>query len=179
MERAMETAAELTMTAARVTTPERITVRVLKYDGSEYRRWSATFAQRKGPMIVLDAEFESDVQHHLLGEILRGTRTIEYYWLDCWHNVFQFLDHDGRTRLYYCNVSAPPTLDGEVLSYIDLDIDLLVQPDLSYTVLDLDEFESNAARWKYPDEIRLQARASVKSLVSMIEERRFPFSQTT
>ena len=133
-------------------------------------------ARREGPMIVLDAEFEYDVQHHLLGDIPRGTRTIEYYWLDCWYNVFQFLDDEGRTRLYYCNVSSPPTLDREVLSYVDLDIDLLVQPDLSYTVLDLDEFEGNAERWNYSDEIRLQTRASVKNLVSMIEERRFPFS---
>ena len=167
------------MTSNKVTVPERITVRVLKYDRSEYRRWSATIARREGPMIVLDAEFEHDVQHHLLGDIPRGTRTIEYYWLDCWHNVFQFLDHEGRTRLYYCNVSAPPTLDGKVLSYIDLDIDLLVHPDLSYTVLDLDEFESNAVRWNYTDEIRFQAQVSVKNLVSMIEGRRFPFSEIT
>lgn len=130
-------------------------------------------------MIVLDAEFEYDVQHHLLGDIPRGTRTIEYYWLDCWHNVFQFMDHEGGTRLYYCNVSSPPTLVGEVLSYVDLDIDLLVQPDFSYTVLDLDEFECNAALYDYSHETRLQARASVENLVSMIEERRFPFSQIT
>jgi protein associated with RNAse G/E len=167
------------MTTNKITAPEQITVRVLKYDRGEYCRWNATIAQREGRMIVLAAEFESDVQHHLLGDIPRGTRTIEYYWLDCWHNVFQFLDHEGHTRMYYCNVSTPATLDGEVLSYIDLDIDLLVHPDLSYELLDLEEFESNAERWNYSDEIRLQARASVKNLVSMIEERRFPFSEIT
>src|SRR5438552_14551762 len=103
-------------------TTEQITVRVLKYDGVEYRRWHARIARREGSLIVLDAAFEFDVQHHLLGDILRGTRTIEYYWLDRWYNVFQFLETDGSTRLYYCNISLPPTLAGGVLSYVDLDI---------------------------------------------------------
>lgn len=164
------------MTTSEVTASEQITVRVLKYDGSENRRWNATIAQRKGPMIVLDAEFESDVQHQLLGDIPRGTRTIEYYWLDRWYNIFQFLDIEGGTRWYYCNVGAPPTVDGNVLSYVDLDIDILVRPDLSYQLLDLEEFESNGRRWNYSDETRRQALASVTALISMVEGHQFPFS---
>lgn len=156
-----------------------ITVRVLKYDGSESRRWTGTIARTEGPLIVLDAEFDCDVLHHLLGEIPRGTRTIEYYWLDRWYNVFQFMDHEGRTRLYYCNVSAPPKLEGDVLSYVDLDIDLLVQPGLSYQLLDTEEFETNAELWSYSAETRRQALASVAELESMIEGRQFPFSQAT
>src|SRR5712692_5035468 len=72
--------------------PTPITVCVLKYDGAEHRRWPARLAQREGALVVLDAAFEFDVQHHLLGDIQRGTRTIEYYWLDRWYNVFRFLN---------------------------------------------------------------------------------------
>ena len=160
-----------------MTRPDHITVQVLKYDGSESRRWTATIARTEGPMIVLDAEFDCDVQHHLLGEILRGTRTVEYYWLDRWFNVFQFLDNEGGTRLYYCNVGAPPKVEGDVLSYVDLDLDLLVQPDLCYQLLDTEEFATNAERWSYSAETRRQAAASVAELESMIRKRQFPFSQ--
>jgi len=156
-----------------------ITVQVLKYDGAEHRRWSAKIARQEGPLIVLDAEFDYDVQHHLLGEIPRGTRTIEYYWLDRWYNVFQFMDNEGKTRLYYCNVSAPPKLEGDVLSYVDLDIDILVQPDLSYQLLDTEEFETNAGRWGYSAETRRQALAAVAELESMIAGCKFPFSSAT
>src|SRR2546430_1520193 len=110
----------------------KITVRVLKHDGAEYRRWSARLARREGTLMVLDAEFEYDVQHHLLGDIPRGTRTIEYYWLDRWYNIFRFLRDDTETRLYYCNINMPPSFENDVLTYADLDIDLLVQPDFSY-----------------------------------------------
>ena len=158
-----------------ISAPDQITVRVLKYDGTEYRRWKASLAQQEDSLLVLDAEFEHDVQHQLLGEIKRGTRTIEYYWLDRWYNVFRFLDEKGQTRLFYCNVNLPPTCEGNTLSYIDLDIDILVQPDFSYQVLDQDEFEKHAELFGYDDDTRRQAHSAVDELIAMIEERQFPF----
>ena len=155
-----------------------ITVRVLKYDGSEYRSWSARLARREGPLIVLDAVFDIDVQHHLLGDIQRGTRTIEYYWLDRWYNIFRFLKDDGETRLYYCNINMPPSFENDLLTYIDLDIDVLVQADLSYRVLDWEEFETNAARYGYTDEIKSHAHEAVDDLITMIRTHDFPFIES-
>jgi protein associated with RNAse G/E len=154
---------------------DHVTVRVLKYDGTEYRRWNARLSQRNGSLLVLDAEFEYDVQHDLLGAIQSGTRTIEYYWLNHWYNVFRFMSGDNRTRLYYCNINMPPSLKDNVLTYVDLDIDILVQPDFSYQVLDLDEFEANAGRYGYSDEVKSQAQTAVNDLISMIVAHQFPF----
>jgi protein associated with RNAse G/E len=156
--------------------PDQITVRVFKYDGAEHRCWSASLARAEGTLIVLDAAFDNDVEHELLGNISSGTRTIEYYWLDRWYNVFRFLESDGTTKLFYCNINLPPTLSGGVLSYIDLDIDILVRPDSSYQVLDLDEFAANALRYGYSEQVKKQTHAAVDELVSMIETRQFPFS---
>ena len=159
-----------------MSTPEQVTVRVLKYDGAEYRRWPARLARREGSLIVLEAAFEFAVQHHLLGDIQHGTRTIEYYWLDRWYNVFRFLRTDDSTRLYYCNVNMPPQFEDDVLTYIDLDIDILVQPDFSYQVLDQEEFAANAARYGYSEQTKRQAEAAVAELIKMIEARQFPFA---
>ncbi len=159
-----------------MTNPDPITIRVLKYDGAEYRRWDASLARQDGSLIVLDASFEDDVQHDLLGHISLGTRTIEYYWLDRWYNIFRFLERDGATKLFYCNINMPPALTGGILSYIDLDIDILVQPDFSYQVLDLEEFASNAVRYGYPEQVKSQTHSAIDELISMIETRQFPFS---
>jgi uncharacterized protein len=159
--------------------PDQVTIRVLKYDGAEYRRWNAKVSQRNVSLLVLDAEFEYDVQHDLLGAIPSGTRTVEYYWLDRWYNIFRFMNDDNRTRLYYCNINMPPSLKDKVLTYIDLDIDILVQPDFSYQVLDLDEFEENAGRYGYSEEVKSKARTALDELVSMIESRQFPFKNAS
>ena len=153
----------------------RITVRSLKYDGSEHRHWPAVLAKQVGSLIVLDAEFDSEVVHDALGTIPAGTHSLEYYWLDKWYNVFRFAEPDGSLRNYYCNINVPPTFDGHTLTYVDLDLDILVAPDLSYQILDVEDFERNAKFYSYPEEIRTNARAAVAELIEMIQERAFPF----
>jgi len=156
-----------------------ITVRVLKYDGSEYRRWNARLKKRAGSLLVLDAEFEHDVEHDLLGSIRRGTKTVEYYWLDRWYNVFRFLDEDGGTRVWYCNINTPPRLEDTLLTYVDLDIDVLVKSNFSYEVLDLDDFELNATKYGYPKSVKEHGHAALSELIGMIKSRHFPFVSKT
>jgi protein associated with RNAse G/E len=154
---------------------ESIVVRTLKFDGSEHRSWPAQVQRQEGSLIVLDAIFAAEVVHDLLGTIPSGTHSLEYYWLDRWYNVFRFATPNGELRNYYCNVNAPPTFDGKTLSYTDLDLDILVEPDFSYQILDADDFEQNAKLYGYPAHVESNARRAVDELVSLIETRQFPF----
>ena len=131
--------------------------------------------RQEGSLLVLEGSFDEQIEHELLGTIPLGTISIEYYWLDRWYNVFRFLGEGRVLRNFYCNVNQPPSLDGEVLSYIDLDIDVLVEADLSFRVLDLDEFERNAARYHYPPALQVHALAAVNELINLIKGRAFPF----
>jgi uncharacterized protein len=144
-----------------------------------HRTWPAEIVQQQGPLIVLDARFSDEIQHELLGTISCGTISQEYYWLDRWFNIFRFAQPSGELRNYYCNVNVPPLFEGHALTYIDLDIDILVQPDFSYRIVDLDEFEHNANLYHYPELIRQNAAQAMETLVQMIEMRTFPFSDTT
>jgi protein associated with RNAse G/E len=153
-----------------------ISVRVLKYDGAEHRRWPAVLLRQEADLLVLDAKFDEEIHHDLLGTIAAGTTSVEYYWLDRWYNIFRFSEPSGSLRNYYCNVNVPPTFDGSVLTYIDLDIDILVNTDLSYTVLDLEEFEHHAERYGYSTQVREQAERALDQLKTLIETRAFPFN---
>ena len=154
-----------------------ILVRTYKYDGSLHRTWPAQIRSQEGPLIVLDAKFTDEIVHDLLGTIASGTHSLEYYWLDRWYNVFRFAHPSGELRNFYCNVNVPPRFDGEILSYVDLDLDILVEPDLSYRILDLEDFETNAKLYRYPDELQANARQAVDELVRMIQSREFPFTE--
>jgi uncharacterized protein len=153
-----------------------ITVRTYKYDGTEHRQWRAQISRIENPLIVLDAKFEEEIKHPLLGTVAPETLSIEYYWLDRWYNIFRFIEPSGELRNFYCNVNVPPVLQGGVLSYIDLDIDILVAPDFSYSILDEDEFAANAARFNYPEEVLWRSREALEQLLALIEERAFPFN---
>jgi uncharacterized protein len=156
--------------------PNAIIVQTYKYDGAEHRRWSASVQRQEGSLLVLDATFDEEINHDLIGTITRGTISTEYYWLDRWFNIFRFSAPDGRLQSYYCNINIPPVLDGEVLRYIDLDIDILVQPDLTYRVVDLEDFESNAKRYGYSNEVRASAENALNEVIALIESGAFPFN---
>lgn len=153
-----------------------ILVRACKYDGSEHRRWEAQVLSQEGSLIVLDAKFPDEIIHDLLGTIASGTHSLEYYWLDRWYNIFRFRQPNGELRNYYCNVNVPPTFDDETLSYVDLDLDILVEPDFSYQILDVEDFDRNAGHYGYSTEVKQNARQAVDELIRMIQTREFPFS---
>jgi protein associated with RNAse G/E len=152
-----------------------IEVQTFKFDGQLHRTWHADLVRQEGSLIVLDARFQDEIEHDLLGTIASGTHSLEYYWLNRWYNIFRFAEPNGELRNYYCNINVPPTFAGEILSYVDLDLDILVAPDFSYQVLDEQDFESNAQIYGYPDQVQQNARRAVEELVEMIEARAFPF----
>lgn len=154
-----------------------IEVRATKYDGSGLRTWTADVLRHDGPLLVLDASFDHDIEHDLLGSIACGTKSTEYYWLNRWYNVFRFANADGGLRNFYCNITAPPEFDGNVLSYLDLDIDVLVTSDFSYRIVDLDEFEQNAGRFGYSEAVQASAHKALDELVGLLKARSFPFDE--
>lgn len=154
-----------------------ICVRVLKYDGTEHRTWAARVVSHSDSLLILDAVFDEGIEHDLIGTIACGTVSTEYYWLDRWYNVFRFSDPTGTLNSFYCNVNMPPSFDGHVLQYVDLDIDVLVRPDFSYQVLDLEDFGVNARAFDYSTEVTENAHAALAEMVQLIETRSFPFDE--
>ena len=150
-------------------------VRACKYGGRVHREWPARLTRREATLLVVEGAFAREVRHPQLGLIVPGTHSTEYYWTDRWYSIFRFREPSGELRNYYCNVNQPAQFNGRVLSYVDLDIDVLIAPDFSYSILDEDEFAVNAARFDYPPEISSRVREALAELVALIEARDFPF----
>ncbi len=155
-----------------------VEVRSLKYDGSVKRVWHARLERVEGELLVLEGVFAEEVRHPLLGTILAGTHSTEFFWTDRWYSVFRFREPGGPLRNFYGNLNTPPRLDEGVLSFVDLDIDVLLMPDFSYTILDEEEFEQHARQFDYPPEVRRRAQQALAELLVLIERRDFPFDQS-
>jgi protein associated with RNAse G/E len=133
--------------------------------------------EQSGSLLLLDAVFDISVEHEILGSIAMGTVSLEYYWLDRWYNIFRFSTAGGELLSYYCNINVPPTFDGQTLTYVDLDIDVMVKPDLNYQVLDTEDFERHADLYSYPKEVRRNVEQALKDIIHLIETREFPFDR--
>jgi len=152
------------------------TINSRKLDNSIHRSWKAKLLQKEESLLLFYGEFEKEVKHEHLGVIRRGTASYEFYWLDGWYNVFRFHEPSGDLRNFYCNLNMPPILENNVLDYVDLDIDILVWKDFSYSILDLDEFAENTEKFRYSKELREKVDSSLKELILKIEKKEFPFN---
>lgn len=159
-----------------MTEGEEITVISRKYDGSIRRSWKCRLVKEEPPLLEFVGEFDRKVVHSDLGLIRRGTVSYEYYWTDRWYNVFRFHEPEGELKYFYCNINTPPAFKDGSLDYVDLDIDLLVRPDYSVTILDEHEFEENAELFGIPGDVKDRARQCVDELMGMIDRREFPFA---
>jgi protein associated with RNAse G/E len=139
-----------------------ITVIKRNAQGVETWRYMGELLAHQGSQVVLQAFFDRE-DTRVDGMLLtQGDRFIETYYTDRWYNIFEIRAHtDDRLRGWYCNVGKPAVFEAEdVLSYVDLALDLLVFPDGRQVVLDEDEF----AALNLPPEVRRRALGGLRDL---------------
>ena len=151
-----------------------ITVNSRKYDGAIRRSWTCELVEQDDDLVVAVGTFDADVNHSDLGLITKGTMSYEYFWLDRWYNIFRFVTADGAFRNFYCNLCMPPQFSNGVLDYVDLDIDVVVNADFSYRILDRDDFETNSELYRYPIEVRDRVDTTLGELLELIKIRDLP-----
>jgi uncharacterized protein len=101
---------------------------------------------------------------------------LEYYFKQKWYNVWHICEQNSGINHIYANITMPATLQDNVLTWIDLDLDLRVHLDGSLELLDEDEFVENSVRFAYPPSVIEQARAAVDELTVCYQQQRFPFN---
>lgn len=153
-----------------------VTVNSRKIDNKIHKSWNARVIEENKSSIILYGEFEEEIRHQHLGVIKPGTKSYEYYWFERWYSIFRFHEPDGSLRNFYCNVNQPPVFENNILDYVDLDIDVIVWKDKQRQILDIDEFESNAKKYRYSEQIVKKALESLRELLELIEKQQFPFN---
>ena len=107
---------------------------LVEYEGDEIGRDENS--------ITLEALFTRTDMPFMEVVFKKGDRFVEYYYLDRWYNIFTIYDRDdGQIKGWYCNVGMPAVINDNVVSYVDLALDLWVSADGKQSVLDEDEFE--------------------------------------
>jgi uncharacterized protein len=145
-----------------------ITVSKRNEHNQETWRYTASLLENKDDRIVLEARFDRE-DTSLHGMLLaKGDRFIETYYTNRWYNIFEIhAREDDQLRGWYCNIGKPAHFDGQVLSYIDLALDLLVFPNGRQIILDEDEF----ARLEITDQVQRQALSALANLQTYFREK--------
>lgn len=76
-------------------------------------------------------------------ELPAGTVTVAYYWADRPYNVYHWVAPSGVTLAWYFNASGPVRIGDGRVEWDDLEVDVLVTPDLRAQVLDEDRIPAD------------------------------------
>ena len=153
---------------------EMIQIHSYKHNGSIHRVWQETMVLKGTKNIVIGANertlvIEADGRTWVTRE-----PSICYFHAEHWFNIICMLREDGV--YYYINMSSPFVYNDGRLKYIDYDLDVKVFPDMTYTILDEDEYEQHKKEMKYPEEMDGILDRNIEKLISWIKQRRGPFA---
>jgi len=135
-------------------------------------QYEGVVLRQEAAAIVLEAFFGRE-EMVLAGVVLKkGDRFVETFYTDRWYNVFEVYDRDSRMlKGWYCNIGLPAIIEEDVVSYVDLALDLWVAPDGKQTVLDEDELHT----LKLANDVHRHAQEALRELQELFKSKRPPF----
>ena len=157
----------------------RRTVRVAstKYDGSRHYEFDAQLLVPEGPMLTLLVPEGTSVTSDRGGQPVDTTFTA-LFWSDRDYDLYHNHRPMGRRRITsYANVELPAELDSDVLRWVDLDLDVIVDANGGVILDDDDEFEEHRLRFAYPDAIVARAITARDELLRLAAAGAFPFDR--
>lgn len=151
-----------------------IQIHSYKHNGRIHRVWQETMVLKGTKNIFIGANERTLVTESDGRTWLTREPSICYFHAEHWFNIICMLREDGV--YYYCNMSSPYVFDNNAIKYIDYDLDIKVFPDMSYTLLDEDEYEQHKTEMSYPEVIDKILKRNVNKLISWIKQKRGPFA---
>ena len=115
---------------------------------------------------------ENDGRSHRTKEI-----AILFFYKKEWYNILAQLKKYGL--FYYCNIASPYIIDGNIIKYIDYDLDLRVFPDGSFKVLDRGEYQYHKKIMNYSKKIDKILRDELTVLIEKVRNKEYPFDKET
>lgn len=129
-----------------------VEVHSIKYDGSPHRWWqSVVKAVDTGGVLLETAD----------GTLMHGPRGgwksrggLTQLWWDRWYNVYK-ADEGTASLLYYVHIALPPKVShgGRRISYVDLELDVIMDQDGAVHLVDEDEFREAQQVYGYPPDL--------------------------
>lgn len=145
-----------------------------KHNGKLHRVWESNIVLKGTEMVVIGANDKATVTESDGRMWTTREPAISYFHATYWFNIIGMLRNDGIH--YYCNISSPFTYDDEGLKYIDYDLDVKVFPDMTYKLLDEDEYAEHRMKMNYPKELNAILYKNIEHLLMWIRQRKGPFA---
>ena len=153
---------------------QNVEIHSYKHNGKIHRIWHETTILDSSEKVLIGANNKTLVMEADGRTWYTREPAVCYYYSEYWFNVLCMLRKDGV--YFYCNLSSPFVYDQKAIKYIDYDLDVKVFPDLTYKILDEDEYRKHKEEMRYPQEVQSIIEEQLDILLDMIKHRLGPFA---
>ncbi|HLR07642.1 MAG TPA: DUF402 domain-containing protein [Bacillota bacterium] len=153
---------------------EKIRIASYKYNGQFHREWQSNRVLKRTDDVIIVGNDQTIVTEHDGSTWTTNEPAICYFYSQYWFNIISMLRPDGV--YYYCNMSSPFQFEANTLKYVDYDLDIKVYPDMTFVILDEDEYEEHKRLMQYPASLDATLQRNKTDLLTWIRRKKGPFA---
>ncbi|WP_339278910.1 DUF402 domain-containing protein [Paenibacillus sp. FSL W8-1187] len=162
-------------------TYRRCYIKSFKHDGHLHRQWQKNWLvpdrlllpqQAEENMIVL-INNQTPITEADGSVWVSRVPAVSFFLPGKWYNVVAMMEDFGIR--YYCNLASPPYLTGDVLTYIDYDLDVIRTANGDLAVVDRDEYERHKTDYRYPPIVDAKVGQGLREVTQRIRAGEPPF----
>ena len=155
------------------TATDLLTVKKLNLHRELVIAYEGTVLECTSQAIVLEARFSRETMDLGYTIFEHHDRFIEHFFSDRWYNIFEIHSvHDDHLKGWYCNIVQPAVFATGTIEQVDLALDMWINPDGSYRVLDQAEFDA----LEIDQATRRRAQQAVGELIYLLYHHAAPFT---
>lgn len=156
-------------------TGSRVTVRKTKFDGTLRSEWDGELVEASDAWLVVHHDGERDEKRQDGGIASVPSHALHYFGLAQPVTLLLTFDELARFTGAKCDAALPTTIEGHVVTFVDLDLDVIVTPRLATSVRDQETFARNSRQMRYDAEAQSAALRGIGLALAMVERREAPF----
>ncbi|TVY10325.1 DUF402 domain-containing protein [Paenibacillus cremeus] len=164
-----------------MTTFSSYVIKSFKHDGHLHRMWLQNWLvpeslmheshRAESMMVLINSQtkiVESDGK-----EWVSRIPGVSFFIPKLWFNIVALIEESGVR--FYCNVASPPYVNGNVITYIDYDLDVIRMPDGDVHVVDQEEYERHKISYHYSPIVDSKVKQGLKDLLVRVRAGHSPF----
>lgn len=152
---------------------ELIYIQSFKHDGSLHRTWAKGYVMEANERRIVCVTNKTWVSESDGRKWVTREPAICFFYPDKWFNVISMIRKSGI--FYYCNIASPSIYDGESLKNIDYDLDVKVNPQMVWSILDEDEYEEHGIQMHYSEKLKKAIEKGLDQVLDLVNEKKSPF----
>lgn len=118
-----------------------VEIRAFLHNGDLKFKWKGRVVKENKNSLAVEVRWGIKPVSVDLFTINPGDEGVEVYFKDRNYNIFFIREPSGKPKGWYCNITEPAIISNGIVDYRDLIIDVVVNADGRYKVLDVDEYE--------------------------------------